>query len=444
MNKFFRKYFFRFIVSVLVVLVLPLSGGYSQPKFDVRNRVKNISKEISEIRGIKFKQPVEVKSQSFNDFGKYLDEAIEKQMPENRIKYYGKIVKKLGLYRGPEIKDFASMTKAVMQSQVAAYYDSESEAFYVVMQDLPEQMLGGLYAHELYHGLQDQHFNLDEYILSQSGGELNDDEVLARQAVVEGEATYIMTLWTMQKMLGMIPDREILKMSIYMQAQMNTEMMIAMLKSGSTTELQQTEMANAFKTMEEIPAFIIETLMGAYQKGMRFVFDIQNYGWEKVSQLYTDAPVSTEQILYPEKWLKGEKPFKYEWLSFEDETVFRDWEVLDVNTIGEIQWRVIFSEYEMGYVAKEASAGWDGDIYAILKKKNSDNLLLLLYTSWDTDEDANEFAENYLKLLKIKYQTDKTKVIVKVINRDVFIVEGGEEISTDDMLGFMKRINKRK
>ena len=93
-------------------------------------------------------------------------------------------------------------------------------------------MLGEFYPHELCHGLQDQYFNLDKYILSQSGGELNDDEVLARQAVVEGGATYIMTLWSMQKMLGMVPDREILKMSIYLQEQMNTEMMIAMLKSG--------------------------------------------------------------------------------------------------------------------------------------------------------------------------------------------------------------------
>ena len=33
-------------------------------------------------------------------------------------------------------------------------------------------------------------------------------------------------------MLGMVPDREILKMSIYLQEPMNPEMMIAMLKSG--------------------------------------------------------------------------------------------------------------------------------------------------------------------------------------------------------------------
>jgi hypothetical protein len=31
------------------------------------------------------------------------------------------------------------MTKAVMQNQVAAYYDPESETFYVVMQGLPDR-----------------------------------------------------------------------------------------------------------------------------------------------------------------------------------------------------------------------------------------------------------------------------------------------------------------
>ena len=52
-------------------------------------------------------------------------------------------------------------------------------------------------------------------------------------------------------------------------------------------------------------------MISAYQKGMRFVFDIQNYGWEKVSRLYNDAPVSTEEILRLGKWLKGEKLFKF-------------------------------------------------------------------------------------------------------------------------------------
>jgi len=433
-----------FFTGIVFLLTIIASESYSKSTVDTRRRVEAISDEISEIRGLKFKRPVKVKKQSLKEFGKYLDKVLEEQMPETRLKNYGKIVKKLGLYRGTEIKDFASMTKAVMQSQVAAYYDPESGTFYVVMQNLPEQMLGGLYAHELHHGLQDQYFNLDKYILSQAGGTLNDDEVLARQAVVEGEATYIMTLWSMQKMLGILPDREILKLSIYMQAEMNSEMMITMLKSGMTSQFNQTATADAIKTLEEIPAFIVETLMGAYQKGMRFVFDIQSHGWDRVSRLYRNAPVSTEQILYPEKWLKGEKPFKYQWPSFKQKTIFGNWDLLDVNTIGEIQWRIIFSEHEMSNAAKKASDGWDGDIYAILKNKNSGDLLLLFYTSWDTDNDASEFAENYKNLLKIKYQDNSIQLNVETIGKDVLVVEGGKEISTDDILDFMKQIKKIK
>jgi|TARA_B100002003_G_scaffold123241_1_gene113799 hypothetical protein len=116
MKKFNRSYFFRITASLVVAFLFTPSVGYPQPKLDVRSRVKIISKGIFEIRGIRFKRSVKVRSQSFNDYGKYLNEAIEKQMAENRLKYYGKVVEKLGLYIGAEIKDFASMTKAIMQN----------------------------------------------------------------------------------------------------------------------------------------------------------------------------------------------------------------------------------------------------------------------------------------------------------------------------------------
>lgn len=221
-----------FIVSALTAFFLPTPEVNSQQSLDTKAKIDVISKEIAEIRGMQFKRPVDFKYQSMEDFRKYLDKIIAKQMPAKRLKYYGKIVKKLGLHRGPEIQDFKSMAKMVFGSQVAAYYDPDLETFYVVMQKLPEKMMGALYAHELYHGLQDQYFDLDTFLLSQTSGSLNDDELLARQSVVEGEANYIMTLWTLQKTLGNIPDPAMLKMMVHMQAQMDTRMLIDMLKIG--------------------------------------------------------------------------------------------------------------------------------------------------------------------------------------------------------------------
>ncbi|MFQ5824078.1 MAG: hypothetical protein ACE5JB_08490 [bacterium] len=429
------------IIWVAVILLLLKLELFSQTPVELQKKVDEIRKEIVEIRGLKFKRPVRVMNQSLEDFGKYLDAIIEKQMPEKRLKHYGKVVKMLGLYRGPELKDFKSMAKTIMQSQAAAYYDPASETFYVVMQKLPEYMLNSVYAHEIYHGLQDQYFDLDTYLLSQAQGKLNDDELLARQSVVEGEATYIMTLWTVKKLFGSIPEPSLLQMTINMQTQMDVSKILDMLKSGVVSQLQQGDLDTAIKAMEKIPRFLIETLVGAYLKGMGFIFEIQKQGWQKVQNLYTNPPNSTEQILHPEKWLAGEQPYMFEWPSFKNNALFADWVLLEENTIGEIQWRIIFAEYDFAQIGKAASAGWNGDLYAVFKNKNGKHLLLLLYTSWDSEEEAQEFNSAYQNLLRVKYPDGINNVKVKVIDKDVLIVEGGDEGSLDDLLNFMKKIS---
>ncbi|MFQ6113165.1 MAG: hypothetical protein ACE5NG_03640 [bacterium] len=434
----------RIIIWVAVILPLFRIGLFGQTPAELHQKVDEIRKGIVEIRGLKFKRPVRVRNQSLEEFGKYLDALIEKQMPEKRLQHYGKVVKMLGLYRGPELRDFKKLAKMLMQSQAAAYYDPATETFYVVMQQLPEQLLNSVYVHEIYHGLQDQYFDLENYLLSQTLGELNDDELLARQAVVEGEATYVMTLWTMKNLFGSVPDQSILQMTINMQAHMDVATILKMLKSGAIPQFQQRDMNEAVKAMDKIPRFLIETLMGAYLKGMGFIFEVQKHGWEKVQKLYTTPAVSTEQILHPEKWLADEKPYKFEWPAFNNEKLFADWELLEANTIGEIQWRIIFAEHELAQIGNAASAGWNGDLYAVLEKKNGNDLLLLLYTSWDSETDAQEFYSAYQKLLAAKYPDDTYNRKVEMKDKDVLIVEGAEESTLDGVFDFIKKVKKLK
>lgn len=400
-----------------------------------------IMKDVAEIRGLKFKNSISVEYQSIKDFDSYMEEELKEQMPELRQQSIGKVVKKLGLYRGPEIKDMFGTMKKVMESQAAAYYDPKTKAFYVLMGDADELMLGTIFAHELYHGLQDQYFDLDKFMVSKAKT-LNDDELMARQAVVEGEATYIMTLWAMKKATGMPPDRELLRPAVEMQAHMDIAMMMDSLKSNPVAREMMKGMEGSIEAMNDIPPFLIETLMGAYTKGMKFVYDVQAQGWDKVAELFKNPPVSTEQILYPQKWLDGEKPFRFEWPAFEDERALKDWKLLDANTIGELQWRVIFSEFGMKTAGVEAAAGWDGDRYAVLQK--GEDLLLLLTTSWDTEADAKEFAKAYKDLLEIKYANERTPTRIEINAKDVYIVEGGDAMSTSDLLKFVKGAKREK
>lgn len=400
---------------------------------------EQIQREVAEIRGLPFKQPVRMATQSIEDFGRYLDSRIEQALPPATAQHYGKIVQKLGLYRGPEIEDGGALMKTVATSQAAAYYDPEEQTFYVLMQNMPELMRGTLYAHELYHGLQDQHFDLDGYLhMSARDNPLNADQQIARQSVVEGEATYVMNLWLLKSMSGSLPTHAMLEPLIKQQTQIGMESLRASLQQPQALRMMGSDMQKAAEAAQDLPAFILENMLGAYLKGLGFIFAVQQRGWVDVEKLYREyPPVSTEQILHPEKWFAREEPKEIVWPAFERERRLRDWQVLDQDVIGELQWRSIFKEHDFVTEADAIAAGWNGDRYAVFKHKQSDALLLLLYTSWDSEAEAHEFAEAYTRLLKVKY-ADRTEATgLQRRGRDVLIVEGGQSKDVDALLKFM-------
>ena len=87
--------------------------------------VDGIARDVAQIRGLPFKQPVAVGQQSPADFGQYVSRRIDETVPEGIRSHYGKIVRTLGLYRGQPIDDFRGMMTSVMTSQVGAYYDPD-------------------------------------------------------------------------------------------------------------------------------------------------------------------------------------------------------------------------------------------------------------------------------------------------------------------------------
>ncbi len=401
----------------------------------MRSMVERISGDVAAIRGLPFKESLKAENQTLDDFHKFLDVEFARQMPEKKAKNYGKVVKALGLYRGPEIEDFVALAKDVMSSQAAAYYNPTTSTFYILASGMSPDMLGVIFAHEIYHGLQDQYWDLDNYLLNPSGGALNEDETLARQCVVEGEASYIMTIWMMRHFMKTEPQPDALEMTIKMQSNVGVDQMRQMAKGGALAGEGMEDIAKSVEAMDELPRFVIETLIGAYLKGMWFTFEVQKEGWDKSAMLYsTLPPVSTEQILHPEKWFDGEKPNVIEWPELETNPLLKDWELLESNTLGEMQWRVIFEEWEMANRAKGVAEGWDGDSYAVFKKKEGDGLLLLWRTCWDTEGDALQFEDAYRDLLKAKYPEGAKAAQVVVEGNDVLILEGAAEKDSDALM----------
>ena len=431
----------------LAAVFLAASSAHSEnapptPPPDAQAAADSIAREIEQIRGLSFKKPVRVESQSVEKFGDYVSRELDKEVPESIRKHYGTIVRTLGLYRGPPIDDFSSMMLTVMTSQVGAYYDPEKQSFFVVMSGLPELMQGVMYSHELYHALQDQYFGLVRYMdMGSKGGAgtQNGDSKLARSAVVEGEATYMMSLWMMQKMANKPPTREMMERVITMQANMGVDQLREALKQPQVAKVVGTDMQSAVDAADKIPSFIMDSMMAVDLKGASFVFAVHEQGWPAVEKLYTEyPPQSTEHILHPEKWLAREAPTAFEWPPLEKIAVLKDWELLDDDVLGEFQWRIVFREQGFAAEAESAAAGWDGDRYAVFKRKDSKATLLLLRTRWDSEKEAKEFYNVYWRVLEAKYADAPVPTLISQNGVDVFVVEGGDEANLDKLLKVVK------
>ena len=373
-----------------------------------------------------------MEKQTPEGLGHHMDTEMSEALPDAMEKHFDKIVRRLGLYRGPVIEDFRGMVRTVMTTQAAAYYDAETKRIYILdggSNDLEE---GIVYSHELYHALQDQYFDLGAYVSPKL--KLNSDQSMARTAVVEGEATYIHTLWGMRQMLGGTPPRAMIAPAIKMQSDLSIADLMNMV--GGTA-------ADAAKA-ENIPPFMLETLIGNYLKGAAFVYAVQEKGWSEVEKLYKEyPPQSTEQILHPEKWLAHENPAIFQWSDLDKEKALKDWEQIDDDVIGEIQWRIIFKVQGQEADAAAASAGWNGDRYAVFKRRNSDDTLLLLRTAWDSQADAVQFADAYRHALAVKYAGTTEPTRVEQQGTDVFIVEGGAKSELDALMQIVRKAKRR-
>lgn len=400
--------------------------------------VARIQREIGAIRGLAFQQPVRLAARSAEEFQQSLDARVTALLPANVAPYYGAIVSRLGLYRGPAIVEFAALMKTVLSTQVAAYYLPAVNSFFVQLEPQSEVVRGALYAHELHHGLQHQNFDLVKFL--NPAGRRNQDELLARRAVVEGEAYYMMALWLGQHLTGSLPTRESLAPRIASLSNATGGSLGRLVAPLAARQPRGVQLQAAVTAMERIPRFMLQTMMASSLEGVAFVFAVQAGGWSEVDQLFTERPpVSTEQILHPEKWAAREGFVDFTWPEFAGQACMQGWTLLEDEVLGEFRWRIVFDEQGFGSEAAAAAAGWNGDRYAIFKRQDSDALLLLMRTSWDMEGDAAEFAALYRRLLAVKYPGAREAVRVRQRGKEVHIIEGGRATDHPALLRLLSR-----
>ena len=128
----------------------------------------------------------------------------------------------------------------------------------------------------------------------------------------------------------------------------------------------------------------------------------KNPSWEAVNKIYSEMPVSTEQIMHPEKYY-GERDMPKPVSS--ENFVARlgpDWKIADKNVLGEFSLGLLMSLHLTEERSRKAASGWGGDQVVLLENKEGEDFVLLS-TVWDTTEDAETFYGAMDEWFRLRY-----------------------------------------
>ena len=436
--------------------------SYSSPLLAQEGGLKKIlddlptyQRYVEEIRGEKFDSAVPGSRQSKGDFRKFVEKSMDEEIPPERVEGWSKSLKKLGLL--PPSFELRGGLVDFFVTQAGAYYDPKSEAFYVIQADFPQEQIRTIVVHELQHALQDQIFDLD--LLTEKVKEAkNSDVESALSFLVEGEATYVMTLDQMKQGMGVDTGKFVhrtVEMSLKMVRKMDLATMTELSRSMGGGNEAMDEAAEALETM---PNFISRSFVDPYNWGAYAVAKVYGKeGWEGVSKLFREPPTSTEQLMHPAKLLHGDDPpvaVKAPEISL---FLGPGWKRTYDDTMGEHGILIMLDEY-LGKPKKrdghggqglegllrglgagdspgeKPAAGWGGDRYALYERERGGSLLAWV-TTWDSERDAHEFFEAYRGAVRARFRS----TTLGPPDESVFREAIGSDLETEYVLGAVAR-----
>ncbi len=383
-----------------------------------------VLKETSEIRELAILRPVKSSAQSRTEIERMLIKNLDEEMTAADMHATELSLRKFGL-AAPDF-EYRPFIIKLLTEQVAGYYDPKVQEFHLAdWLELEGQK--PVMAHELTHALQDQHFNLRRFEKWPRG---DADAELAVHALIEGDATLSMTLYMARNPL------------------------VALAFSRSLTTGVVTEQFN------QAPRAMRESLIFPYLQGMEWTTQLyKRGGWTLVSNAFTKLPLSSEQILHPEKYFSYERPTK---VVLPDVTSLLNaaasnqqsasstqppagtagaspalgragssserpggnrplsavhtqlptahhplptssWHRIESDVNGEWNYYLILDQFLSAPAeSKRAAAGWAGDRYAVYEGPKG-QVFLAQVAVWDTNSDAREFFDAYVKRTELRY-----------------------------------------
>src|SRR5690554_1434006 len=152
------------------------------------NAASAIAGQVAQIRGLDLLAEIPKGVKDREELRSMLINQLHNEIPEEVFLAEEQMFKRLGIFE-PDI-NYRQLMLDLLTEQIAGFYDQSAKELYIMV-GLPEQLQHSAMAHEIFHVIQDQHFDIGE-LLAPFTSQENGDFALARMALIEGDATVLM------------------------------------------------------------------------------------------------------------------------------------------------------------------------------------------------------------------------------------------------------------
>ncbi len=351
-----------------------LENPHGAARKAILERVAVARKRLEALRGLPFKGEVKIAVVTPEQMRKSITKAMDKNNDPQVFVSEGRVFKALGLI--PESTDYKAMMTGEIGNIASGSYDQWEKTLRLILGRDPAAQETTI-AHELHHGLQHQHWPdlMDGKTVS------GRDSGNAVRALIEADAMMTQEAYVLdQAGIGLSAYRVFLGEKY----RRDRNHLVRQMRSRGT------------------PPYFVDKNSFEYAGAVNFVHvAYKQGGWKAVDAVLSDPPISTEQVLHPERYFtRRDYPVtlglpdlkKHLTKTYGDDNV-------DQDSAGELLIRSIFRTH-LGAGHDDAATGWDGDTCFVWHNPTTMHNTTVWATQWDSMSDASEFAKAMVQTLQ--------------------------------------------
>jgi hypothetical protein len=362
-----------------------LNKAWQEPAAPAASRIPtaqeidSVLRELSAVTGFRIRRQLPFELITRDQVNKYLKEQIRQSVKPDEIRAQEVTLKKFGF--APADFDLKQTTIDLLTEQAAAFYDFHRKKLFI-SDWATVNMRDAALIHELAHALADQNFPIQKYL---SKGASDSEASMAREAVVEGQASWLMLEVTARRSGRTLAEPE------------------------TARELMATDSDasdSSYPVFNKAPLYLRRTLLFPYDDGERFQQALFLHdGKPAFARVFRQAPVSTAQIMHPDRYFSGDaptnpdlpKPLKHARPFVE-------------GSLGELETRILLEQYGSVGLADALGPKLKGSDYRVDEVKADHRMMLVYLSDWSDEDSAARYFDAYQKVLQAKWKQIEVSV----------------------------------